>query len=68
MRDPGLERTAASRERTLFGPRLSHLVDPAVANVQLNLFSPSLGWFVRFFFFLDYTDLSIAFDIDQLHF
>ena len=32
------------------------------------LFSPSLRWFVRFFFILDDTDLSIAFDIDQLHF
>ena len=64
MRDPGLERTAASRERTLFGPRLSHLVDPA----QLNLFPPSLRWFVRFFFTLDDTDLAIAFNIDQFHF
>jgi len=53
---------------TLFGLRLSHLVDTAVADVQLNLFPPSLGWFVRFFFILDDTDLSIAFDIDQLHF
>ena len=53
---------------TLFGLRLSHLVDPAGADVQLNLFRPSLGWFVRFFFLLDDTDLSIAFYIDQLHF
>jgi hypothetical protein len=53
---------------TLFGLRLSHLVDPAVADVQLNLFRPSLGWFVRFFFILDDTDLSIAFYVDQLHF
>ena len=68
MRDPGLERTAASHQRRPFGLRLSHLVDPADADVQLNLFRPSLGWFVRFFFILDDTDLSIAFDIDQLHF
>ena len=68
MRDPELERTPASHQRDTVWAAISHLVDPAVADVQLNLFPPSLRWFVRFFFILDDTDLSIAFDIDQLHF